>query len=290
MLQRKDKAGIYSWVDNNNGIVYNLIDQPAATANYFMAATGIILVLKGTCQITSDQAGTVTLQAGQLLLLPKDLYTIAEHPSKEPVGRFECLQFFFADELLASYLQSTQGVGHVPLAPEGQQVAIEGNPAIEAYALAVVRAMQEVPQPPANLLELKLNELLHLLTAKANGRDFLGMLYALSVRKRRSLRMFMEQHYNKPLRVEDYAVLTGRSLSVFLRDFKEVFHATPKQWLMQKRLDRAHILLATKDISIAQASHLVGYENTSHFTKAFKDRYGRSPRQFVNTLVYGKSV
>jgi len=289
-LQRNGGAGIYTWAEGNNGIVYILKNQAEAATSYFMAAAGVVMVLKGACQITSLSAGPATVHAGELLLLPKDLYTMAEIPTGGPVGQYEGLQLFFDDELLNTYRRSTEGVGHIPLAAQDKPLTVSGDAMLEAYAAALVKAMQEVPNPPGNLLTLKLNELLHLLTARANGRDFLGMLYALSVPRRRSIRTFMEQHYNKPLRVEDYAVLTGRSLSVFLRDFKEMFRTTPKQWLMQARLSHAHILLATKDISVTQASHQVGYENTSHFIKAFKDKYGRSPRQFIKNLQLGKRV
>ena len=91
----------------------------------------------------------------------------------------------------------------------------------------------------------------------------------------------MESHFDKPLNVEDYAYLTGRSLSAFQRDFKDQYQLPPKQWLIQKRLEKAHQLLATQDHSVTDVAYEVGYENISHFIKAFKKKYLLSPKQFL---------
>ena len=40
----------------------------------------------------------------------------------------------------------------------------------------------------------------------------------------------MEKNFDKPLKIEDYAYLTGRSLSTFRRDFKSYFEITPQKW------------------------------------------------------------
>lgn len=38
--------------------------------------------------------------------------------------------------------------------------------------------------------------------------------------------------------IEQFGHLTGRSLTTFKRDFKNRFDATPKKWIIQKRLER----------------------------------------------------
>ena len=111
------------------------------------------------------------------------------------------------------------------------------------------------------------------------GVEFVDVLHALRMKEKRNIKRFMEDNFDKPLKIEDYAYLTGRSLSTFHRDFKRQFSAGPKQWLIQKRLEKSTALLSNQ--SVTQVAYAIGYENVSHFIKAFQQRYGISPKQFL---------
>jgi len=91
----------------------------------------------------------------------------------------------------------------------------------------------------------------------------------------------METNFDKPLKIEDYAYLTGRSLSTFRRDFKAYYDSTPQKWLKEKRLDKAIHILTKKEISVTQLAYQVGYENISYFIKEFKSKFGLSPKQYL---------
>jgi AraC-like DNA-binding protein len=91
----------------------------------------------------------------------------------------------------------------------------------------------------------------------------------------------MEANFHKPLSIEDYAYLTGRSLSSFRRDFISQFGISPKQWLIEKRLDHARTLLSKNHTTVTDVAVEIGYDNISHFVKAFHKRYGIPPKQFL---------
>ena len=88
----------------------------------------------------------------------------------------------------------------------------------------------------------------------------------------------MEENYLNNLNIHDYAVLTGRSISSFNRDFKRLFGTTPKKWLISKRLNKSHELLNTTKLNVTQIAMEVGYENISHFIEAYKKTYGETPK------------
>ena len=90
----------------------------------------------------------------------------------------------------------------------------------------------------------------------------------------------MDANFAKPLSIEDYAYLTGRSLSSFRRDFIDHYGISPKQWLIDKRLEKARDLLEKNNTTVSQIALEVGYENFSHFVKAFHKKYGIPPKQF----------
>ena len=51
--------------------------------------------------------------------------------------------------------------------------------------------------------------------------------------------------------------------------------------VLEKRMDRAVILLRGTTLSVEEISAMLGYSNTSNFYKAFREYFGKSPREFV---------
>lgn len=51
--------------------------------------------------------------------------------------------------------------------------------------------------------------------------------------------------------------------------------------VLEKRMDRAVILLKGTDLSIEEISSMLGYSNTSNFYKAFREFYGKTPREYL---------
>jgi transcriptional regulator GlxA family with amidase domain len=92
----------------------------------------------------------------------------------------------------------------------------------------------------------------------------------------------MEDNYLGNLKINDYAILTGRSVSTFTREFKRLYGITPNKWLIKKRLKKAHDLLNDTNMNVTQVSMEVGYENISHFIKAYKEVYGVTPKLTKN--------
>lgn len=91
----------------------------------------------------------------------------------------------------------------------------------------------------------------------------------------------MELNFDKPLLIEDYAFLTGRSISSFRRDFKRKYDTTPKKWLLEKKLYKAKQLLSSTNLSINEISLEIGFDNTSHFISLFRKSYNETPKQFL---------
>jgi len=132
----------------------------------------------------------------------------------------------------------------------------------------------------SQILELKLLELLNLLSFQDKGQVFLSVLSVFDrPNEMRNISEFMELHYSKNLKIDDYALLTGRSVTTFIREFKKIYGSTPNQWLIKKRLTKAHSLIIENNRSITDIAIEVGYENVSHFIQSYKKMYGVTPKQ-----------
>jgi AraC-like DNA-binding protein len=83
--------------------------------------------------------------------------------------------------------------------------------------------------------------------------------------------------YDVAVDVPTLAREAGMSVAAFHAHFKAVTNATPIQYLKTVRLHKARLLMVQDGVSAAAASHLVGYESSSQFSREFKRFFGRPP-------------
>lgn len=75
------------------------------------------------------------------------------------------------------------------------------------------------------------------------------------------------------------------------KGFKKLFGNTVFGLLQEYRLNEAKKLLESNDINVSEASFLVGYKGSSHFSKVFKEQFGISPniiRQETKKYYYSR--
>lgn len=93
---------------------------------------------------------------------------------------------------------------------------------------------------------------------------------------------FIEQNFQNDISVEDIADNCGLNRSYFGKIFKEALGRTPQEFLLNYRMTKAAELLKLTRLSIGDISNAIGYENQLHFSRAFKNIYGISPREWRN--------
>ena len=91
--------------------------------------------------------------------------------------------------------------------------------------------------------------------------------------------LLMEENFNKTLTVEEFASLSGRSLTTFKKEFRTIYNVPPKRWVTRKRLERAYSLLSTDEKNVTEVCFEVGFENLSYFTQLFKQNFGITPKR-----------
>ena len=87
----------------------------------------------------------------------------------------------------------------------------------------------------------------------------------------------MNRNFHFNVQLKRFAYLTGRSLATFKRDFEKIFHTSPGQWLLQRRLQEAHYLITEKGRAPSDVYLDLGFEDLSHFSFAFKKEFGKAP-------------
>lgn len=149
------------------------------------------------------------------------------------------------------------------------------HPLLESYFASLIPYFDLTHRLPNELSTIKVHEIIVILRALDKGID--GILSDFSDPGKINLKEYMERNFMFNLPLEKFSYLAGRSLTTFKKDFKKTFHMTPQKWLVQKRLDLAHFLISEKHRKPIEVYHEAGFENLSHFSFAFKRKFGYPP-------------
>ena len=93
---------------------------------------------------------------------------------------------------------------------------------------------------------------------------------------------YIEHNFQNDISVEDIAKVCGLNRTYFGKIFKEAVGKTPQEFLLNYRMVKATEFLKLTQLSIRDVGQAVGYENQLHFSRAFKNIYGISPREWRN--------
>ena len=265
-------------VDGSSCVVYKKVSAPVWQKEGYVSAHAITLVLKGNLRVETAEGMYAEVPENKMVFLPKGIYMISDILPEDSC--FEAMVFFFDESIITEYINSI----NLSCSKEKciSHLLLDYTPEIQVFTESLRQLYGGNIQAPRELTRMKLFEFLHLIRASSQGECFTNALASLNNRERKSLSTFMQENYLKPLSIEDYAYLTGRSVSKFYRDFKSQFQIAPKQWLIDKRLEKAYQLLSFKSQSpISSIATEVGYENIPHFIKQFRKKYGITPKQLL---------
>ncbi|NOR03013.1 helix-turn-helix transcriptional regulator [Mycolicibacterium fortuitum] len=91
---------------------------------------------------------------------------------------------------------------------------------------------------------------------------------------------FLSDSLDSEIKLDSLARLVGMPVDTFIKAFRDAFHTTPYQFLLNRRIEKAKTLLITTSLSITEIGAAVGFSNPSHFATTFGRRIGVSPRAY----------
>ena len=91
---------------------------------------------------------------------------------------------------------------------------------------------------------------------------------------------YIWEHYTQPITIQDIAASANISKSECFRCFAELSQTTPIEYINQFRLLQAAQALTSTNKSISDICYMTGFNNTSYFTKKFREQYGMTPKAY----------
>lgn len=88
----------------------------------------------------------------------------------------------------------------------------------------------------------------------------------------------METHLDEPIALKDVAAANCLSRRQIERIFSQKIGRSPARYYLDMRLERAHLLIVNSQMPIVEIAMACGFVSASHFSKAYRDIYGMTPR------------
>lgn len=110
-------------------------------------------------------------------------------------------------------------------------------------------------------------------------RDYPGAVYA------RYAADYMQIHFKEKIKIDDIAEIIGISRSYLTGNFKKELGLSPQEYLINLRMEYAAELLHETADPVNRVAEEAGYEDSLSFSKAFKQKFGVSPKEFRNAKV-----
>lgn len=87
--------------------------------------------------------------------------------------------------------------------------------------------------------------------------------------------------YERQLDIAQMALEYGMSPQKFRSYFKSLTSKTPKEYLIEHKIERAKELLATGRYQVGEVAYMLGYDDVFYFSRLFKRKTGKSPKGYL---------
>ncbi len=287
-------------------LMMNMYDTIRANLHFNKFAVGELLFVEYKCPIEQDAAGVWTpmdyfvhvlsgkktwrtmertwaLEKGQTLFFKKGACVLHQDFKED----FCLLVFFVSDNFIRDVVREVSGQlsgQHDSDALHKGAIIVNNNVTLAAYFQSMLAYFTGTTKPADTLLTLKLKELIVSILLGHNNPELSAYFQSLLKSDAPPLSQIMEANFCYNLALEEFAKLSHRSLSTFKRDFRKYYNQSPGKWLLQKRLEYSAVLLKNPALNVSQAALDCGFEDLSHFSRAFKEKFGVSPANYRKAI------
>ncbi|WP_321426591.1 AraC family transcriptional regulator [uncultured Bacteroides sp.] len=95
---------------------------------------------------------------------------------------------------------------------------------------------------------------------------------------------YIRKNIDKTININQLSGLCFLTDDHFIRLFKKEMKCTPTQYINQKKIERAQVMLIIDDLPIKEIAYNLSFDNISYFNKLFKSLTGLTPGEYKKGL------
>lgn len=95
---------------------------------------------------------------------------------------------------------------------------------------------------------------------------------------------YIHTNLTEEITIEQLADMSCVTKPYFIRLFKNEMGISPIQYINQKKIEKAQLLLVTEKMSIKAIAYTVGFNDHSYFSRLFHKLTGRSPQEYRDMM------
>ncbi len=215
--------------------------------------------------------GTVCIEDQKFRVKAGDSYILPartnQHYYSDPEEPFEKIWFNLSGTLVDSLVQAYGLEGHWYLPGAGLEQAFRQYLDLLSRELSV-----------ADILEQGADGFHRLIRAIA------ATLPAPQNDPASVLKKYIDEHIEQRFGLEELSKMIFHSPSQTIRIFKKAYGKTPYEYILDKKLERACMLLSHTNLLVKEIATQLQFADEHYFSATFKKRMGLTPRQYRKTV------
>lgn len=101
---------------------------------------------------------------------------------------------------------------------------------------------------------------------------------------------YIHKNYSKDITITELSNMTGITVNYYSNVFKELTGVSPKQYIINFRLQKAKELMCNTNLNIRQIASLIGFDDQLYFSRLFRKYENLSPLDYIKNKANSDSI
>ena len=273
-------------IEYNKKVVFEtIVSDSQDTFNYRLIDEAYFIHVKHGNHIAITPSEVMEVPEGNLAFSVGENLILKAFPSKKE-GIYQVTIIHVVRELILEAFANNFPEINSSKENEYSRDMITGKPCVvtQNYIEGILHYFNNPHIITNEIIELKVKEILFLLLRSKKAEEVAKLLEHFVNHNTTTFKNIVENHLFNDISLDELAQLCNMSLSTFKRHFRNIYNASPTDYIFERRLDKSKKLLATSEQSIDEVAVNSGFKTTSHYSRKFKEKYGIPPSQYKLTL------
>ncbi|AJC85638.1 helix-turn-helix domain-containing protein [Campylobacter sp. RM16704] len=238
----------------------------------------LVFILKGSKKIYSIDS-QFSIKKDEIIFFSKNSFSIRDYLNDENV--YESIILCFKESILVELIFKYKEIIFKldSLKNHKSLFSIKADFITKSIFESFIPYIKFSHKNNENLLRLKFEELFLSLLYSEDNMEFLSFLKTILGGFKLELYKMFAYCDNDFESVASMAKFSKMDIASFSRNFKQSFGISAKEWLDNKRFEKAKFLLEFSTKNITQICTELGFNSPAWFIARYKKRYGITPKQ-----------